>query len=276
VRTFDSRHDQASGLRRLFRPRGLRLLPVVSDPRPGLSSVFAFNLAAALRRGGARPIVIDAHRDGVPALAGLDARRDLRDLLEGSCSVDQVLRTSREGLTILPARHGAGALVAHPGMAEAVFSAIASFRDGYDVALFHAPAALLGRLLPERGVDFTFLCGLQDEDLTATYAWLKMMVRDFGLTRFRVVFDAGESESELEVVGRHRRLAQAAARFLEAEVAFGGSVWRDPDLEEALRARASVFALTADASSARAFERIATLAQDWRLPAFAPAERTIH
>ncbi len=276
MQTFDARLDQASGLRRLFRPRGLRLLPVVSDPRPALSAVFALNLAAALRRAGARPIVIDAHRDGVPALAGLDVRRDLRDLLEGTCRVDQVLRTSPEGLAVLPARHGAGAMVSQPGMAEAVFSAIASFQEGYDVGLFHAPATLLGRLLPERGVEFTLLCGLQDDDLTATYAWLKMMVRDFGLTRFRVVFDAGDAESELEVVVSHRRLARAAARFLEAEVAFGGSVWRDADLEEALRVRTSVFALAAEGSSARAFERVAARAQEWRLPAFAPAERSIH
>jgi MinD-like ATPase involved in chromosome partitioning or flagellar assembly len=276
VRTFDASLDQASGLRRLFRPRALRLLPVVSDPRPGLSSVFALNLAAALRRAGARPIVIDAHREGVPALAGLDVRRDLRDLLEGTCRVDQVLRTSPEGLAVLPARHAAGALLAQPGMVDAVFSAIASIRDGYDVALFHAPATLLGRLLPERGVDFTVLCGLHEEDLTATYAWLKMMVRDFGLTRFRVVFDAGDAESEVAVVDMHRRLARAAARFLEAEVGFGGAVWRDPEVEEALRVRASVFAVDAEGPSARAFERIAACAHEWRLPAFAPAERTIH
>ena len=177
---------------------------------------------------------------------------------------------------MLPARHAAGALLAQPGMVDAVFSAIASIRDGYDVALFHAPATLLGRLLPERGVDFTVLCGLHEEDLTATYAWLKMMVRDFGLTRFRVVFDAGDAESEVAVVDMHRRLARAAARFLEAEVGFGGAVWRDPEVEEALRVRASVFAVDAEGPSARAFERIAACAHEWRLPAFAPAERTIH
>jgi hypothetical protein len=102
------------------------------------------------------------------------------------------------------------------------------------------------------------------------------MVRDHGLSRFRVVFDTVDGESEFDATARHRRLADVAARFLEVEVAYGGTVCHEPELEEAVRLRASVFALAADGPCARAFERIATGAQAWRLPAFEPAERRIH
>ncbi len=273
---FESRLDQASGLRRLFRPRGLRLLPLVSDPRPAVSSVFALNLAAALARGGSRPIVIDAHREGVPALVGLERRRELQDLLEGRCHVGEVLRGSVDGVAVLRARRGAASMIGQPELQAAVFSAIGAFQDGYDVALFHAPAALLGAVMPGHGADTTVLCGPHEDDLTSTYGWLKAMVRDHGLSRFRVVFDTVDGESEFDATARHRRLADVAARFLEVEVAYGGTVCHEPELEEAVRLRASVFALAADGPCARAFERIATGAQAWRLPAFEPAERRIH
>lgn len=273
---FESRLDQASGLRRLFRPRGLRLLPLVSDPRPNVSTVFALNLAAALARSGARPIVIDAHRDGVPALVGVACKRELQDLLEGRCRVGEVLCNSVDGVAVLPARRGMASLVGQPALQEAVFSAIGGFEGGYDVGVFHAPAALLGTMLPGYGADTTLLCGPHEDDLTSTYGWLKAMVREHGLSRFRVVFDSGDGETEFDTTARHRRLAEVAARFLEAQVAYGGTLCREPELEEAVRLRASIFALSADGACARAFERIAHGAHEWHLPAFEPAERRIH
>ncbi len=276
VPMFDSPLDQASGLRRLFRPRGLRLLPLVSDPRPDVSAVFALNLAAALAHTGSRPIVIDAHRDGVPALVGLGRGRDLQDLLDGRCRVGEAVRRTVDGIAVLPARRGAAAMAGQPALLEAVFSAIGAVQEGYDVGLFHAPAALLGAVLPGHAADITLLCGPYEDDLTSTYSWLKAMARDHGLARFRVVIDAQDGESEFDATLRHRRLAEVAARFLEVDVAYGGSVVRGPQLIDALRQRASIFALAADGSCARAFERIANGAQEWRLTTFEQAGRRIH
>ena len=89
---FEAALDQASGLRWLFRPRAMRLLPVMADPRPADSATFSLNLAAALARGGWNPLVIDAHRQGVAALLGLELRHDLDDLIEGRCRFAQALR----------------------------------------------------------------------------------------------------------------------------------------------------------------------------------------
>jgi len=273
---FESPLDQASGLRRLFRPHGLRLLPLVSDPRPDVSAVFALNFAAALARGGSRPIVVDAHREGVPALVGRGRGLDLQDLLDGRCRAGEVLRSSVDGVAVLPARRGSASLAGQPALLEAVFSAIGALDEGYDVGLFHAPAAILGAALPGHGEDIALLCGSHEDDLTSTYGWLKAMAREHRLSRFRVVFDAQDGESEFDLTLRHRRLSEVAARFLEVEVAYGGSVCRDPALEDALRMRSSIFSLAADGTCARAFERLANGAQSWRLAAFEPAQRRVH
>ncbi len=271
---FEAALEQASGLRRLFRQRTMRLLPVIADPRPADSASFALNLAAALGRAGWNPIVIDAHRQGVASLLGLELRHDLEDLIEGRCRFAQALRRGRDGVPVLAAQRGFDALARDPRAAEAVFSAVASLEGAYDVALVHAPAASLGALLQAQDVETTLLCGPDEADLTETYARLKSMVNDYRMSQFRVIFDGFDSQAD--VAACHRRLAAVAARFLDAAVSFGGSVARDADLDEAVRERTSVFAIAARGPAARAFERIASAAHEWRLPAFTPDRRTIH
>jgi hypothetical protein len=271
---FEPGHDQASGLRRLFKPRALRLLPVAVDPQPSVSAAFALNLAAALVRSGWNPIVLDAHRQGVGSLFGLDSGYELDDLMAGRCSFSQAMRRSPEGVAVLMARRGLGSIAADPRTAEAVFSALASLSGAFDVALLHAPAATLGALLCEQEAETALLCGPDDRDLTDTYARLKSMVNDHHLSRFRVVFDG--THSPADAASRHRRLAAAAARFLDVSVLFGGSMGKGADRDAAVRDRRSVFSVAADGPAARAFERIASAAHDWRMPAFTPDLRTIH
>jgi flagellar biosynthesis protein FlhG len=271
---FESTLDQASGLRRLFNPRRLRLLPVVADTRPGGSAVFALNLAVALSRVGSRPVVIDAHRAGVSALVGLEPRFELDDLIEGRCRAAQVLCRSAEGVPVLPASRGLGPLCSDPLAADAVFSAVASLREGYDVAVFHASGALLGSLMPSRTTETALLCGPAEADLALTYAWLKALVRTFSLTRFRVFFDGVGSERQAQEL--HRRLSEVSARYLDAAVMFGGAVGGDPGLDLAVRSRASVFSMAAQGPAARAFEGIAGTAREWLLPAFTPSAHAVH
>lgn len=271
---FEPGLDQASGLRRLFKPRTMRVLPVVADPRPADSASFALNLATALSRNGWNPIVIDAHRQGVTALLGLESRYELSDLIEGRCSFVQAVRRGGDGVAVLSAQRGLGMLVSDPEAAEAVFSALASLKGGFDVALVHAPASMLGALLRSQDVETALLCGPEDHDLTETYARLKGLVNDFRMSRFRVVFDGFQSQAD--VADRHRRLASVASRFLDAAVSFGGAVGRGADLDEAKRERTSVFSVAAQGPAAQAFERIASAAHEWRLAAFTPDRRSIH
>lgn len=271
---FEPGVDQAAGLRRLFGARSMRLLPIVADDRPTGTAAFAVSLAAALTRQGHRPLVVDAHRQGVIFRFGLEAPQELRDLMAGRCSFAQALRCTGDGVSVLAAQIGLSGLADDPVAGEAVFSALASLKGAYDVTLLHAPADILGPLLQTLDVETALLCGPDECDLTDTYARLKSMVNDSHLSQFRAVFHGVSSHAD--VAGRHRRLADAASRFLGAEVAFGGTLGLGADLATAARERTSVFGLAAQGQTARAFERIASASRDWRLAAYAPDRRTIH
>src|SRR5579871_5558496 len=78
----ERRADQASGLRKLFRPRGLRVLPVAAalDLRPSIEQ-----LAAALAAAGERVLILDHGWTPARLRAG-DA--DLGDVLRGRSSLE--------------------------------------------------------------------------------------------------------------------------------------------------------------------------------------------
>jgi flagellar biosynthesis protein FlhG len=271
---LDRGRDQAFGLRRLFGARELRLLPVASEAGDRQAGGFVVNLAAALARAGRHPVVIDAHPLGAASQLGMRPKYELADLLRGERTFASVAQRSAEGFSVLCAHRGLVELGDDGDAADAVFSAIASLRESFDIALVHASGSVLGDLLAHRPTETAVLCGPRDDDLTATYARLKSLVHAHGLSRFRVVFDRASQPAE--IVLRHHRLAAVAERYLAAAVEYGGSIAPGDDLRDALRARASVFAVAAQGSTARAFERIANAARHWQLPAFEATVSTIH
>jgi flagellar biosynthesis protein FlhG len=271
---LDGGLDQASGLRRLFARRALRVLPVASERTDASATRFVANLAAALARTGLQTIVVDGRRDGVAGLLGLCPTLDLADLLTADLSFERVVVDSPQGFSVLPATHGLPMLGADPAAADAVFSALAALGRGFEVALVHADGATLGPLLGRAGAETTLVCGADDENLTAVYGRIKALVTTHGMSRFRVVFD--RAGSPLEAVSRHRRLASVAHRYLSASVEFGGLVLQDDSGASGSGAPAAGFTIAAGGRAARSFERIASAAREWQLPAFDRAGPTIH
>ncbi|HPA90794.1 MAG TPA: hypothetical protein PK072_16100 [Quisquiliibacterium sp.] len=271
---LDGGLDQASGLRRLFSRRALRVLPVVSERDDAGATRFVTNLAAALARMGLQTIVVDGRRDGVAGLLGLRATLDLADLLTADLRVERVVLDCPQGFSVLPAAHGLPMLGADPAAADAVFSALAALGRGFEVALVHADGATLGPLLGRADAETTLVCGPEDEDLTTVYARLKALVTGHGLSRFRVVFD--RADSPIAAASRHRRLASVAHRYLSACVEYGGLVLPDEAGAAGGRTRTEGFTVAAGGRAARSFERIASAAREWHLPAFDRAGPTIH
>ena len=100
---LDGGLDQASGLRRLFARRALRVLPVASESSDAGATRFVVNLAAALSRMGWQPIVLDGREDGVAGFLGLRPTLELADLLTADHRFERVGLNSHAGFSILPA-----------------------------------------------------------------------------------------------------------------------------------------------------------------------------
>jgi len=251
----EERMDQASGLRRLFRPRGLRVLPFASAVEQGRDPV---ELARAFARAGERVLVLD-HGWGCAAAHASEAP-DLAAVLRGAATYESAATRIAENIEIMKVGSGF-TLMKEGGMrSEQLFVAL---RERADMVLVptrapYAVAAMLGGI-----GEFLLLAGATGAGISSTYRMLKAIVAR--APRVRLVFDGVERQTIAE--NAFRRIESTAARFLGVVPLLGGWLPRE-----------SLVTTGHSAGDARATrqtaDRIARAALQWQLAEF-PSPRPL-
>lgn len=229
----ESGMDQAAGLRRMMNASapGVLAVPMCASGR----GLWIAQLAHALRSLGTRPLVLDAGRGRVASALGLRLRHELIDLLEGAREFDAVAQATPDGVYALRAERGVEAFVASGAPAARLLGSFARLAHGFDQLLLAMPASELACLArPCSSVPVVGLDG-GPRGLMRGYALIKQLAQGFGYRRFTcVVHGTAEAGPGRRQYGR---LAGAAERFLQVEVALAG--WlpppRHPDCTAPLR-----------------------------------------
>jgi flagellar biosynthesis protein FlhG len=182
----EARHDQASGLRRLFAPDPLQVLAVRGSGAQSATAV-TIDLATALVAMGRQPLVVDLDQGRAALGLGLKARYELAHLLRGDKTLPEVLLVAANGVAVLPATRG---LPRAAGPASV---------DAGSPLLVVAPTRAA---------------------ITEAYAQIKVLARDHGQREFRVVVDRAASESAALSV--YSSIAETARRFLAARLDYCG------------------------------------------------------
>ena len=101
-------HDQADGLRRLLMPDFVRVITVASGSAAAGKTTTVISLASALAHDGKKVLVIDENvgASNVWATLGLNAHRDLLDVIRRDKTLEEVIVASRDGMRVLPAGRG--------------------------------------------------------------------------------------------------------------------------------------------------------------------------
>ncbi len=271
---FESRRDQAWGLRQLFKRRHLRLLPVMVDVGDLQHCAFVANLAAALTRIGRQTVLLDGERALIAPALGLKARYDLLHALTGETSLQDVTMRAAEGFWVVPAARALGRLSREGGAVESLLTGFGQLSEPIDTVLLCAGATTLAPLIAHQGKETALICGTGPQEVAAAYARMKTLRTDFGFTEFRAIYHRASSPADAAAC--HERLASAAERFLGAQVRFGGAVEQEGALQLAERTRSTVFAVAAGSQAARSFERIAVRSLDWPVPVFGGSEPILH
>ncbi len=178
--------DQAAGLRHLFAPPMPALLPLGCARADERDRACASALAAALRRHGRRPLLLDLTGEGGHGLLGAEgAFDDLADL----------------------------AFSLHRGRAAA--------GRACDVLLVFADPLRLADLVAGTTDRLLLLADADEASLAHVYAQIKAVGLAHGLTRQVVAF---RDTNPGRALAAHRRLADTATRFLGTTIEFGGAV----------------------------------------------------
>jgi flagellar biosynthesis protein FlhG len=97
--------------------------------------------------------------------------------------------------------------------------------------------------------------------LTDTYAVIKVLSRDFGVRRFRMVANMMQNEGSARQL--HRKLSRVCDRFLEVVIDFSGWIPHDERLRQAIRRQSAVVDLWPSSRSGLAFKQLAAAVDRW-------------
>ena len=245
----EARHDQATGLRRLFARDTLQVLSVRGAEDCGATAV-TLELAAALVALGHRPLIIDLEKGKAAKALGLKPHYELDDVICGEKSIREILLTAGNGLTVLPAMRGLERAAERGSWKRTLSSLLRQAPQAFNVWLINGVAG------PIAQTESPLMVIAPDRDaITAAYAQIKSLARDHGHREFRVVVDRAASESVALSV--YANIAETSRRFLAARLDYCGYLPADERLVSSKRAPARAKLVQGRSPRQHAFSRLA-------------------
>ena len=235
----------------------------------GKTSV-SVNLATALAKAGRRVVLLDGDMGlaNVDVFLGISPRYTLAHVLSGERTLDEILVDTPHGFQIVPAASGAANLAnldaaAHLGLVQA-FSALAT---RLDVMIVDTAAGISHGVTQFSQAAQQVLVVLTEDpaSLTDAYALVKVLSRNHGVSRFRVLVNQSRSTGAGEEL--FQRFERVTGRFLDVVLDYAGEIPEDECMRRAVRSQRPVVDLYPSSPSSRAFKKLAARADTWPVPA---------
>lgn len=230
------------------------------------------NLGVAMSRMGRRVTLLDADLGlaNVDVLLGLKPRQNLKDVLDGSCSLREVLVEGPQGIKIVPAASGLQEMVQlGPREHAGLIGAFSDIANQMDVLIIDTAAGISDEVV-------SFLCAAQEivvvvcnepTSITDAYALIKVLNQRYGIERARVVANMVRSDEDGAAV--FAKLQNVTDRFLDISLLHAGNIHFDDHLRKAVQKQRSVVDLYPTSQISRDFGQLAEVVDGWPIPAIA-------
>jgi flagellar biosynthesis protein FlhG len=202
------------------------------------------NLAIGLARCGKSVMIMDADLGlaNVDIMLGISPRYTVFDLLSGERSIEEILVSGPEGITIIPAASGIQRAAAlSDAQRLRLFDEIERIAHGYDYLLIDTQAGIGSDVLYFSAAANEILCVVTPDptSITDAYALIKVLAQEFGEKTFRVLINnvSGRSSQTIEAIADKTfdRLARAVEKFLQVELDYVGHIPADEAVPESIR-----------------------------------------
>jgi flagellar biosynthesis protein FlhG len=234
----------------------------------GKSNV-SVNLGIALAQKGRRVVLLDADLGlaNIDVLLGITANRNLSDVLAGDCDLKDVLVDGPGGIKIVPASSGTQRMTQLNAMEHAgLINAFSELGDQIDVLIVDTAAGISEGVVSFLRAAQELLLVVCDEptSITDAYALIKLMNRDYGTNRFRILANQVRNDQE----GRHlfEKLTRVTERFLDVALQYVGMVPYDEAVRKAVQRQRAVLDAYPRAKASLAIKALAEKVDNWPLP----------
>jgi flagellar biosynthesis protein FlhG len=265
----NARVDQAAGLRRMTQPRPVRVIAVSSGKGGVGKTNVSVNLGVAMAEEGQRVMLLDADLGlaNVDVMLGLHPEFDLSHVIQGTCTLEEVIVTGPSGLQIVPASSGTKAMAELGPMEHAgVIRAFSELSHDLDVLIIDTAAGIADSVVSFSRAAQEVIVVVCDEpaSITDAYALIKLLSREYGIQRFRVLANMAQSAQE----GRElfAKISRVTERYLDVTLDFIGMIPFDDYLRKAVKRQKAVVEAYPRSRAAMAFKTLAQKADKWPIP----------
>jgi len=265
----ESSMDQASGLRRIVSPNPIRAIAVTGGKGGVGKTNVSVNLGVAMCELGHRVMLLDADLGlaNIDVILGLHPKYDISHVLSGERSLEEVMVEGPSGLRIVPGASGIQSL-AEMGTAEhaGLINAFSEVAGQMDTLIVDTAAGISDTVLSFSRASHEILVVVCDEpaSITDAYAIIKLLARDYGHQRFRILANMVRSAQE----GRDlfNKMCRVTDRYLDVTLSFMGAIPYDDNLRKAVRSQRPVIQAFPRSRVAQGFRSLAKKVETWPQP----------
>ncbi len=224
------------------------------------------NLSLALGEMGRRVVLMDADLGlaNVDVLLGVRAKKNIADVLSGECRLRELLIEVGENVHIVPAASGTQAMTSLSVHEHSeLIHAFSDLGDDLDVLVIDTAAGISDAVVSFVKAAQEVVVVVCDEptSITDAYALMKLLNRDYNMTRFRVLANMVRSEQE----GRnmYSKLSIVTDRFLDVTLQYLGSIPYDESVRKGVQKQRAVLKAFPQCKAALAYRQLATKVDAW-------------
>ena len=228
------------------------------------------NTAVALAELGKRVLVLDADLGlaNCDVLLGLRAEKNLSHVLSGECELEEILVEGPKGIMIVPAASGTQSRVElTPAQHAGLIRAFSELRTPCDVLMIDTAAGISDMVLSFSRAAQDVMMVVCDEptSITDSYALIKILSREHGVFRFKIVANMARSLREGQEL--FAKLTKVTDRFLDVALELVATIPFDENVRKAVRRQQVVTDAFPRSAASLAFRTLAARAMTWPVPA---------
>jgi len=227
------------------------------------------NLAVAMAESGKRVMLLDADLGlaNIDVMLGLHPHKDLSHVLQGECNLDEILLEGPAGIKVVPGASGVQQMAElSPAEHVGLIRAFSDIGSDLDVLIVDTAAGISDTVISFSRAAQELIVVVCDEQasITDAYAMIKLLNREYGVDRFRILSNMARSAQE----GRdlYNKMCRVTDRYLDVMLSYMGSIPYDDYLRKAVSSQKPVVQAYPRSRVAQTFKNLAKKADNWPVP----------
>ncbi len=266
---FPDKLDQAAGLRRMAKPKPVRVITIASGKGGVGKTNVSVNLAVALASQNKNVTILDADLGlaNIDVMLGLHSDKNLSHVMKGECELEEILLDGPNGIKVIPASSGIKNMAEmSPAEHAGLVSAFSELSHDIDVLLVDSAAGISESVVSFSRAAQEVIIVVCDEpaSITDAYALIKLLSSEQDIFKFHVLANMVSGPQQGREV--YDKLAKVSNRFLDVALDYIGHIPYDEHLQKAVKRQKSVVEVFPRSRAAQSFQTLSKKVNNWPIP----------